>query len=158
MKKQMTGGIFVNQEKCAKNTKKTFVFEKAQPKRTPPGTNQKLVTTKARLRKVPLNVPYVSIDGVSFHSKENVPKWKCVVLCRLADEHNVTDQHHSQLVIMDLIHQYGLSKIVFQVGAFYPCLICELIVNLSFTFDDASSPDYRKVNVWGVFFFMFPII
>ncbi|XP_050941583.1 flocculation protein FLO11-like [Cucumis melo] len=56
---------------------------------------QQVVSTKAGRQKVPLNVPSVPIDGVSFHSEEGAHKWKYVVKRRIADKANITDQYNS---------------------------------------------------------------
>ncbi|KAA0059174.1 F5J5.1 [Cucumis melo var. makuwa] len=44
------------------------------------------ITTEASRKKIPLNIPSVPIDGISFHLKENVQRWKFVVQRRIADE------------------------------------------------------------------------
>ncbi|KAA0037649.1 uncharacterized protein E5676_scaffold311G00320 [Cucumis melo var. makuwa] len=44
------------------------------------------ITTKADRKKIPLNIPSVQIDGISFHLEENVQRWKFVVQWRIADE------------------------------------------------------------------------
>lgn len=47
--------------------------------RTPPTKGKKVITTKARRRKLSPNVPIFLINGVSFHSEDSVHKWKYVI-------------------------------------------------------------------------------
>lgn len=54
--------------------------------------------------------------------------------------------------IMDLISKAKLPKTVMDLGPCYPKLVGEFIVNLSPSFDNFSSPDYRKVHVFGHYF------
>lgn len=61
----------------------------------------KVVTTKTGCRKVPPNVPSVSIDGISFHLEESVHRWKYVVRRRISVKVNVSDKRHSCLSLMD---------------------------------------------------------
>ncbi|KAA0060125.1 envelope-like protein [Cucumis melo var. makuwa] len=44
------------------------------------------ITTKAGRKKIPLNISFVPIDGISFHLEENVQRWKFVVQRWIADE------------------------------------------------------------------------
>ncbi|KAA0066406.1 uncharacterized protein E6C27_scaffold21G004820 [Cucumis melo var. makuwa] len=44
------------------------------------------VTTKTGRKKIPANVPYVPIDGISFHHEESVQHWKFVMQRRISDE------------------------------------------------------------------------
>ncbi|KAA0039208.1 gag-pol polyprotein [Cucumis melo var. makuwa] len=115
-------------------------------------------TTKTRRKKIPPNIPSVSIDGISFHDKENVQCWKFVVQRRLADEVNVFDKHQSCMSIMDLIERAGLAKTIFNVGPFYPQLIREFIVNFPDEFNDPSSPDYQTAHVRGFKFEISPTV
>lgn len=64
-----------------------------------------VVSTKTCRRKLPLNVPSIPIDGISFHHEENAQRWKYVVQRHLADELNVSDKHQSCVTIIDLISQ-----------------------------------------------------
>ncbi|KAA0045418.1 uncharacterized protein E6C27_scaffold294G00110 [Cucumis melo var. makuwa] len=98
------------------------------------------ITTKAGRKKIPLNIPPVLIDGISFHLEENVQHWKFVVQRRIADEVNISDKHHSCVSIMNLIAKAGLSKTISDVGPFYPQLIKEFVVNLPADFNDPTSP------------------
>ncbi|KAA0045208.1 uncharacterized protein E5676_scaffold1493G00360 [Cucumis melo var. makuwa] len=47
---------------------------------------RKNVTTKISRKKIPVNVPFVPIDGISFHHEESVQRWKFVMQRRIADE------------------------------------------------------------------------
>ena len=51
---------------------------------------------------------------------------------------------------MDLIVKTGLSKIISNVGLFYPQLIKEFIVNLLSDFNNSSSPDYQTMHIRGL--------
>ncbi|KAA0039040.1 cell wall protein RBR3-like [Cucumis melo var. makuwa] len=106
-----------------------------------------MITTKIGRKKIPSNISFVSIDGISFHLKESVQQWKYVVQRRIVDEVNVSDKHHSCLSAMDLIVKAGLSKTISNVGPFYPQLIREFIVNLLSEFNNPSSPDYQTVHI-----------
>ncbi|XP_050941312.1 uncharacterized protein LOC127149570 [Cucumis melo] len=48
--------------------------------------NRRNITTKTGRKKIPLNIPSVPIDGISFHLEENVQRWKYVVWRRIVDE------------------------------------------------------------------------
>ncbi|KAA0035674.1 uncharacterized protein E6C27_scaffold285G003740 [Cucumis melo var. makuwa] len=48
--------------------------------------NRRNITTKTGRKKVPLNIPSVPIDGISFHLEESVQRWKFVVQRRIVDE------------------------------------------------------------------------
>uniref|UniRef100_A0A9I9EIK1 Envelope-like protein n=1 Tax=Cucumis melo TaxID=3656 RepID=A0A9I9EIK1_CUCME len=63
------------------------------------------ITIKTGRKKIPPNIPYVSIDGISFHKKENVQHWKFMVKQRITDEVNVSDKHQFCMSIMDLIER-----------------------------------------------------
>lgn len=82
------------------------------------------------------------IDGVSFHSEENVLRWKYFLQRHISDEKVLSEQTTGCLEIMELIHHAGLIKTAVNVGSFYPQLIRELIVNLPTRFNDPSSPDF----------------
>ncbi|KAA0060525.1 flocculation protein FLO11-like [Cucumis melo var. makuwa] len=121
-----------------------------------PVRGQRVISTKVGRRKIPLNVPHMPIDGVSFHSEEGAHKWKYVVRCRIADEANIFDQYRSCPIILDLIRNAGLLRSVSEVGPFYPRLIHELIVNLPSVFSDLSAEEFHKVHIRGVCFHISP--
>ncbi|TYK24384.1 envelope-like protein [Cucumis melo var. makuwa] len=75
--------------------------------------------------------------------------WKFVVHQRIAEEVNVLDKNHSYLGVVSLIQKVDLSKTISNVGPFYPKLIREFILNLSYDFNDPSSPDYQIVHIRG---------
>ncbi|KAA0025370.1 putative mitochondrial protein [Cucumis melo var. makuwa] len=50
-----------------------------QPAKQKTQQNRRNITTKTDRKKIPPNIPYVSIDGISFHHKENVQHWNFVV-------------------------------------------------------------------------------
>ncbi|KAA0058388.1 uncharacterized protein E5676_scaffold2133G00130 [Cucumis melo var. makuwa] len=47
------------------------------------------ITTKVSQKKIPLNIPSVPIDGISFPLEENIQRWKFVVQRRIADEKDI---------------------------------------------------------------------
>ncbi|KAA0066659.1 uncharacterized protein E5676_scaffold2119G00400 [Cucumis melo var. makuwa] len=120
--------------------------------------NRRNITTKIGRKKIPLNIPFVPIDGISFHLEESVQRWKYVLQRRVAYEVNVFDKHHSHLSVMDLIVKSGQSKTISNVGSFYPKLIKELIVNLPSEFDNPSSPNYYTIHIRGLKFKISPIV
>ncbi|TYK16303.1 gag-pol polyprotein [Cucumis melo var. makuwa] len=119
-------------------------------------TEEPVISTKAGRQKIPPNVPFVPIDGVSFHSEEDAHKWNYVVKRRIADEANIVDQYNSYPAILDLIRNVRLIRTVSKVGPFYPRLMRELIVNLPSDFNDPSADEYQKVHIRGVYFNMSP--
>ncbi|TYK29845.1 flocculation protein FLO11-like [Cucumis melo var. makuwa] len=72
------------------------------------------------LEDTPPNVPFVPIDGASFHSEEGAHKWKYMVKRRIADEENIADQYNSCPAILNLICNAGLICIVSEVGLSLP--------------------------------------
>ncbi|KAA0063842.1 uncharacterized protein E6C27_scaffold827G00690 [Cucumis melo var. makuwa] len=114
-------------------------------------------TTKTGRKKIPANVPFVPIDGISFHHEESVQCWKFVMQRRIVDEVNISDKHQSYMSIMNLIHKAGLEKkTISNVGPLYPKLIREFIVNLPDEFNDQSSADYQTVHIRGFKFVISP--
>ncbi|XP_038904247.1 uncharacterized protein LOC120090596 [Benincasa hispida] len=112
--------------------------------------------TRIGRRKIPPNVPIVLIDDISFHSEDNVQRWKFVVQRCIVDEKTFSDQTKSCLKIMDLLQHVGLLKTVVNLSPFYPQLLRELIVNLPSKFDDPNNPDYKKIHTHGNCFFISP--
>lgn len=107
------------------------------------------MSTKAGCRKIPPNVPFMPIDGVSFHFKKGAYKWKYVVRRCIVDESNIFNQYQSYLVILDLICNARLIRTVSKVGPFYPRLIRKLAVNLPSDFNDPSAEEFHKVHIRG---------
>ncbi|TYK21311.1 F5J5.1 [Cucumis melo var. makuwa] len=120
--------------------------------------NRRNITTKTGRKKVPPNIPFVPIDGISLHLEENVQRWKYVVHRRLADEVNLSEKHHSCLSIMNLIEKAGLCKTFSDVGPFYLQLIREFIVNLPDDFNDPSRQNYQTVHIRGFKFTISPAV
>lgn len=118
----------------------------------------KIITTKARRRKLTSNIPSITINGISFHQEDSVQRWKYVVQKRMADEQNIYEKHHSYISIIDLIVKASLSKTIFDVGPFYPKLIREFIVNLPSDLNDPSSSKYQLVHIKGSLFKPSPYI
>ncbi|TYK27300.1 envelope-like protein [Cucumis melo var. makuwa] len=76
-----------------------------KPSRKKVQQNRRNITTKTSKKKVPLNIPSIPIDGISFHLEESVQRWKFVVQRRIADEVNISDKHHSCVSIVNLIEK-----------------------------------------------------
>ena len=74
-----------------------------------------VVTTKTGCQKLPLNIPSVPIDGISFHHEKNPQRWKYVVQQRIAYEGNVSNKYQSCVSVMDHISQAGLSRTILNV-------------------------------------------
>ncbi|XP_008464024.1 uncharacterized protein LOC103502008 [Cucumis melo] len=117
---------------------------------------QRVVSTKTGNRKIPSNIPFMSIDGVSFHSEEGAHKWKYVVKRCIVDEANLSDQFNFCTAIRDLICNASLLHTVSEVGPFYPRLIHELVVNLPSDFNDSSAKEFYKVHIRGICFDVSP--
>ena len=103
-----------------------------------------------RFGKVPLNVPTVPIDGISFHPEDCVHKWKIVVKQRIADEVVIFDQHCSYKAIFDLITAASLLPTITDVDPFYLKFIREFIVNLPADLNDHGSILNTKRYMFGV--------
>ncbi|KGN64982.2 hypothetical protein Csa_022750 [Cucumis sativus] len=97
-----------------------------------------VVTTKTGCQKLPLNIPSVPIDGISFHHEKNPQRWKYVVQQRIAYEGNVSNKYQSCVSVMDHISQ------------------AEFIANLPSNFDDPSSSNYQTIHVRGTQFNISP--
>ncbi|TYK05279.1 uncharacterized protein E5676_scaffold108G00960 [Cucumis melo var. makuwa] len=119
---------------------------------------QRNITTKVGRKKIPLNIPSVPIDGISFHLEENVQRWKFVMQRRIADEVNISDKHHSCVSIMILIVKTRLSITISDVDPFCPQLIREFVVNLPTDFNDPNSPNYQTVHIRGFKFSITPAV
>ncbi|XP_057444768.1 uncharacterized protein LOC130737014 [Lotus japonicus] len=98
-------------------------------------------------RRIPKNVPAAPLDNVSFHSEENVLKWKYVYQRRFALEREVGPDVIECKEVMVLIEKAGLTKIVLQVGRCYEKLVKEFVVNLSVEVGLPESAEYKKVYV-----------
>ncbi|KAA0046513.1 uncharacterized protein E5676_scaffold403G00920 [Cucumis melo var. makuwa] len=105
-----------------------------QPSADPKSKGKKLqqnrhnITTKIGRKKIPPNIPFAPIDGISFHLEESVQRWNMTI------------------------------KTIFNVGLFYPQLTKEFIVNLPSKFNNPSSPDYQTVDIRGLNFKISPAI
>lgn len=81
-------------------------------------------------KKFPVNVPAVSLDNVSFHSKEGVLKWKYVYHWRIAVERELSKLALKCCKIMELLEDAQVKKIVSCISLFCRKLAKELIMNL----------------------------
>ncbi|KAL2990328.1 hypothetical protein AAZX31_11G192800 [Glycine max] len=100
-------------------------------------------------RKVPGNVPDAPLDNISFHSIDNVEKWKYVYQRRLAVERELGRDALDCKETMDLIKAAGLLKTVTKLGDCYEGLVREFIVNISSDISNRKSDDYQRVFVRG---------
>lgn len=123
-----------------------------------PSHGQKVVTIKSDRRKLLPNIHVDPLDGISFHSEDGVLKWKYVVQRCIADECEISYQHHFCVAVMNLIRSVGLLPIVSYVGTFYHHLIREFIVNLPTDLNDLDTHDYHKVHIRGKCFNVPPVL
>lgn len=79
-------------------------------------------------RKVPLNVASVSLDEISFHSKERVGCWKYGVKRRIVAKKELSDHAQCCVETVELIQRASLLKIVLNVGLLYPLVAEEILV------------------------------
>jgi hypothetical protein len=94
-------------------------------------------------------VPDVPIDNISFHSLENVSRWKFVVSRRLALERELSKEALQCKEVMKLIKHAGLMKTVHGLGNCYEKLVKEFLVNIPEDCDNPLSKEYQKVFVRG---------
>ncbi|XP_050889927.1 uncharacterized protein LOC127095256 [Lathyrus oleraceus] len=100
-------------------------------------------------KKVPVNVLEVPIDNISFHSVENVEKWKYVYQRRLDLERELGKDALECKEVVSLIENVGLMKSVAGFGKCYKILLKEFIVNIYKDCDNKRSKEFRKVYVRG---------
>lgn len=74
-------------------------------------------------QKILANVPEVPIHNISFHSVENVEKWKFVYQRRLALELELGKDAFECKEVMDLIKEVGLMKSVASFGKCYEMFV-----------------------------------
>ncbi|XP_050895912.1 uncharacterized protein LOC127102603 [Lathyrus oleraceus] len=104
---------------------------------------------KAIGKKVTANVPEVPIDNISFHSVENVEKWKFVYQKRLALERYLEKDALECKEVVSLIDNARLMESVVNFGKCYKILVKKLIVNISKDCDNKRNKEFRKVCVRG---------
>ncbi|XP_038904484.1 uncharacterized protein LOC120090854 [Benincasa hispida] len=92
--------------------------------------------------KITPNVPSMHIDGISFHSEDNVLRWKYVMQQRIANENVLSNQTKSCLKIMDLLQRVELLKTIVDLDAFYSQLMREFIIILPSKFNDPRYVDF----------------
>ncbi|XP_050889833.1 uncharacterized protein LOC127095145 [Lathyrus oleraceus] len=100
-------------------------------------------------KKIPTNIHEVPIDNISFHSVENIEKWKFVYQRRMALERELGKDAFECKEVIGLIQEAGLMKSVSDFGKFYEMLVKEFIVNISKECDNKRSKEFRKVYVRG---------
>lgn len=89
-------------------------------------------------------MPSLPTNGISFHYEDCVFKWKYV-----ADKSVISSQHQSYSTVIDLITKVELLPTMTNLGAFYPKLIKEFIVNLTTDLSEPNTPNFKKVHVRG---------
>ncbi|XP_050897938.1 uncharacterized protein LOC127104835 [Lathyrus oleraceus] len=100
-------------------------------------------------KKVPTNVPEVSINNISFHSVENVEKWKFVYQKRLALERELGKDSLECKAVVGLIKNAGLMKSVSGFGKCYEMKVKDFIMNIPTNCDNKKSKEYIKVYMRG---------
>ncbi|XP_050909888.1 uncharacterized protein LOC127123731 [Lathyrus oleraceus] len=96
-------------------------------------------------KKIPANIPEVPIDNISFHSVENVKKWKFVYQRRLALERELGKDAYECKEVMSLIQEAGLMKTITGFGKCYEMLVKEFIMNMSKECDNKRRKEFRKM-------------
>ena len=91
-----------------------------------------------------MNVPEVPLDNISFHSVENVERWKFIYQRRLALERELGKDALEFNKVIKLIEHAGLMKSVTGFGKFYEVLVKEFIVNIPADCDNRKNKDFRK--------------
>ncbi|XP_050896913.1 uncharacterized protein LOC127103724 [Lathyrus oleraceus] len=99
---------------------------------------------KSVLKKILVNVPEVPLDNISFHSVENVERWKFIYQRRLDLERELGKDALEFNKVMKLIEHAGLMKSVTGFGKFYEVLVKEFIVNIPADCDNRKNKDFRK--------------
>lgn len=69
-------------------------------------------------KKVPLLVPIVSLDGISFYSEESIILWKYVVQHKMSKK-ELLNHVQDWLKVMKLIVKIDLVKTMLNLGPFY---------------------------------------
>lgn len=100
-------------------------------------------------KKVPGNVPDAPLDNISFHSIDNVERWKFVYQRRIALERELGRDALDCKEVMDLIKAAGLLKTVTKLGDCYESLVREFIVNIPSDITNRKSDEYQRVFVRG---------
>lgn len=70
-----------------------------------------------------MNIHSSPLDNVSFHSKENIKKWRFVFQIRVALEKEMCKDTLHYQEIWDLLKKDGLMKIVTYIGPCYEKLV-----------------------------------
>ncbi|MCH82682.1 envelope-like protein [Trifolium medium] len=99
-------------------------------------------------KRVPENIPPVPLDNISFHSEENVQKWKYVAHRRIAQERELSKEALECMEVMAFVEVAGLMKKVTKIGRCYEKLVKEFIVNITQNCSEGSE-EYRHVYVRG---------
>ncbi|KAA0035344.1 envelope-like protein [Cucumis melo var. makuwa] len=129
---------------CAPNNVEPNVNVKPQPEtQQSPGEyrlkgkkfqqNRQNITTKASKKKIPPNIPFVPIDGISLHLENSVQRWKYVVQRRIADE------------LLRHVGTFGV-KIPIPLPHFFSSILTHLNVEI-LTPVDAPGPDRKTLSL-----------
>ncbi|PNX80093.1 putative envelope-like protein [Trifolium pratense] len=136
-------------------TTASTLVHKSKPDKPAKLFGKKVVTGPPRAkrsvkgRKVPVAVPYVPLDNVSFHLENGPTRWKYVYHRRLALERNLKDDVLKCKNIADVLTHAGLMRTVSDLGDYYDKLVREFMVNVADNCDDPQNPEYRQVFVRG---------
>jgi hypothetical protein len=96
-------------------------------------------------KKIPQGVPYFPIDNISFHSLENVARWKYVMSRRLALKRELSKEALQCKDAMKLIKHAGLMKTVSGLDKCYEKLVKEFLVNIPANCVNPHNKEYQKV-------------
>src|ERR1044072_4427175 len=104
---------------------------------------------KIRGKKIPPNVPASPLNNISFHSEQNVQRWKFVYQRRIAREREFNGDALMCKEITNLLQAAGLMKTVTQIERCYDMLVKDFIVNVSPEVGQKGHADFHKVFVRG---------
>ncbi|CAI8584802.1 unnamed protein product [Vicia faba] len=101
-------------------------------------------------RKIHVNVHDAPLNNVSFHTEGNVKKMEYICQIRVALEREISKNALGGHEVLKLLKEYGLMKIVSDIGPCYEKLIMEFIVNISLECNEEGNEEFKKVYVRGV--------
>jgi hypothetical protein len=97
-----------------------------------------------RKKKIPQRVPDVPIDNISFHSLENVARWKFVVSGKLALKRELSKEALQCKEVMKVIKHAGLMKTLSGLDKCYEKLVKEFLVNIPADCDNPLSKNIKR--------------
>lgn len=96
-----------------------------------------------------MKVPDAPLDNISFHSVDNVERWRYVYLRRVAGERGLGKDALKIKEVMKMISNAGLMRTVSGIAKCYDILVKEFIVNIPRDVADPRNSNFRKVFVRG---------